>query len=136
MWLRISASTTQAQHHLESVLSKNKAAVLAAAERRRKARCRVTVQGLIYFPASAKPLECTIRDLSNTGARIALRTKQLVPREVYLINMRDRLAYRADVEWRTSIEMGLVFRETYSLAALTDPKLMPLKTLWHRRVSA
>jgi hypothetical protein len=117
-------------------VSNNKSAVLAAAERRRKARCRLTVPGLISFPASSKPLECTIRDLSDTGARIALRTNQLVPREVYLINMRDRLAYRADVEWRTSIEMGLNFRETYSLAELTDPKLIPLKTLWHRRVSA
>jgi hypothetical protein len=120
----------------EYYLSNNKAAVAAAAERRRGARCRVTVAGLLAFPAASKPIECTIRDLSGTGARVALRTYQLVPREVYLFNMRDRLAYRADVEWRTSIELGLVFRATYSLYALTDPNLMHLKKLWHARLRA
>ena len=117
-------------------MSNNKAEVAAAAERRRGARCRVTVAGMLTFPAASKPIECTIRDLSGTGARVALHTNQLVPREMYLINMRDRLAYRADVEWRTSIELGLVFRDTYSLFGLTDPSLMHLKKLWHARLRA
>ena len=89
--------------------------------------------GLLSYPGSSKPLECTIRDLSDTGARIALHTNQLVPRRIYLINTRDRLAYRADIEWRTSIELGLIFRKTYSLAALTNPNLAYFKKLMHRR---
>lgn len=119
----------------EGKLSNNVAAVLAAAERRRTSRCRVTRAGLLTFSEGAKTFECTIRNLSDTGARIALRTTQLVPRDIHLINVRDRMVYDATIEWRTSTEFGLAFHRACALAELTDPKLTYLKKLWHVRVT-
>ena len=115
-------------------MSNNKAAVLAAAERRRNSRCRTTAPGLLATGDRAKPVECTIRDLSGTGARVALHSNRVVPRCVHLINVRDRIVYEATIEWRTSIELGLKFLKSRSLAELTDPKLVHLKPLWYSSV--
>lgn len=102
-------------------------------ERRPQRRRRVLLGGLIAFLEGAQHFDCTIRDVTNAGARISLPRNQPIPSTVYLINMRDRTAHEAGVAWNSGKEAGLSFLKSYPLNEITDPKLSFLKQLWHAR---
>ena len=54
-------------------------------ERRPKLRKRVLLTGLITYAGADNSLECTIRDLSDPGARIDVRKHTQLPSDFYLI---------------------------------------------------
>jgi len=75
--------------------------------------------------------DCTIYDLTDSGARITLSSLQPMPSCVYLINVRDGMAYEAYVVRRNDQEAGLMFINTLSLAELSATELDYLTKLWH-----
>ena len=89
--------------------------------------------GLVTYFDGAQCFGCTIRDLSETGARITLPQRRIIPANVYLINFRAGVAYEATVAWRAERDGGLSFLRTISLAELSDSKLGYLKKLWSSR---
>jgi|SRR6185437_2553235 hypothetical protein len=107
----------------------------ATPERRPQRRTRVLLGGLVAFFDGAQHFDCTIRDLTKTGARISLPRNQPIPSNVYLINMRDRTAHQAKVAWNNGKGAGLSFVKSLSLSEITDPKLAYLKRLWHERAA-
>src|SRR5690348_3618271 len=76
------------------------------AERRPKTRKRVLLSGIIAYSDGAHSFHCTIRNLSESGARLAVTNNALFPSDFYLINIRDRVAYDAKLVWNRSSEIG------------------------------
>ncbi|HKQ11620.1 MAG TPA: PilZ domain-containing protein [Rhizomicrobium sp.] len=100
------------------------------AERRPKGRKRVLLTGIIAYANGAHSFHCTIRNLSETGARLAVGNNAQFPSDFYLINIRDRIAYNAKLVWNRGTEIGVTFENTLPLAGITDPALAFLKQLW------
>jgi len=100
------------------------------AERRPKGRKRVLLTGIVAYGLGAHSFHCTIRNLSETGARLAVGNNAQFPSDFYLINIRDRVAYEAKVVWNRGSEIGVTFTHTMPLAGITDPALAFLKQLW------
>ena len=100
------------------------------AERRPKTRKRVLLTGIVAYGNGAHSFLCTIRNLSETGARLAVGNSAQFPSDFYLINIRDRVAYEAQLVWNKGNEIGVAFKATLPLAGITDPALAFLKQLW------
>ena len=102
------------------------------AERRQpKPRRRVLLSGLVTWSDGARSFQCTIRNLTDNGARISLPPGQTVPTNIHFINVRERTAHEALVVWNNGSDAGIAFVKTYSLANLNEPKLEYLNRLWH-----
>lgn len=78
-------------------------------ERRLSSRMKSFLQGRIYFNNRRSTVDCLIRDLSETGARLSFSEAVSVPDaiELYIPN-RDETR-RARSEWRNGNEMGVSF---------------------------
>src|SRR6187399_1947297 len=76
------------------------------AERRPKARQRVLLTGIVAYANGAHSFHCTIRNLSETGARLAVGNNTQFPSDFYLINIRDRVVHEAKLAWNKGTEIG------------------------------
>ncbi len=99
-------------------------------ERRPARRKRVLLTGIITYAGETFSFECTIRDLSETGARLGVPLHTQLPSDFYLINIRDRVAYDSKVVWRGAHNIGITFKTFYPLSEVVDPTLSFLKHLW------
>jgi hypothetical protein len=79
-------------------------------ERRGDRRTRTLKSGRIMISAKAPKIDCTIRDLSATGARLLIPSSTFgIPREFeLLIGDADRRSCR--VAWRTESAIGVEFK--------------------------
>jgi hypothetical protein len=100
------------------------------AERRDLSRRRTLLKGKIAYGDGAFSMDCVIRDLSKTGARIALAKGQTMPTRSYLIDMRSAIAYECVVAWIRAPLFGLRFVSQHNLQYVTNPSLAYLKRLW------
>jgi len=101
------------------------------AERRPKPRRKVLLGGVVTWSDGARSFACSIRNLSESGARITVPRGQGVSTHVYLINVPHRIAYEAQIVWNNGAEAGVAFFKTIPLDGLSDPKLGYLNKLWH-----
>ena len=104
-------------------------------DRRRASRQRVLLAGKIVFNHGARSLDCAIRDLSDTGAKVRLAGAELVPGEVYLIEMRRGIAFEARVAWVRGTELGLELLRPNDLKVPTSPDLRTMRRLWIENVA-
>lgn len=102
-------------------------------ERRPRRRKSVLLPAVVTQAEGKQRFDCTIRDLSDSGARIAMPKGSLFAENFYLINIRDRMVCRARLIWQMEAEAGLAFETMVPLAAITDPALTFLKRLWLER---
>ena len=102
----------------------------STAERRPKSRKRVLLTAIAASADGARSLNCTICDVSETGAQIVIGKNPQFPPDFYLINIRDRVAYDATVVWNNGSEAGVEFKKTLPLSDIADPSLRFLKRLW------
>ena len=100
------------------------------AERRPKPRSRVLLSGIVVHGDGAYSFDCSFRNLSETGARVVVGRTSQFPSQFFLINIRDRVAYDCKVVWNRGNEVGVTFKATVALSAITDPGLAYLKKLW------
>lgn len=110
-----------------------------SSEHRNEIRQRVFLKGRILFNNGASSMDCLVRDLSASGARLALSESTTLP-EVFdlYIPQKDR-TFRSTLRWRRSDGVGVTFEEPAKAApaaapadpAATDASL----TLLLRRVS-
>ena len=105
------------------------------ADRRPGRRRRVLLGGRVTFHEGAQVFDCSIRDLTEGGARITVHANQIIPTHVYLINLRDRLVYECVVVWHKSGEAGVQFVKTLQVGDITNPSLTYLKRLWVERAA-
>lgn len=80
-------------------------------ERREEARLRVFLGGVIAFNGSRSTFECHVRNITSTGAFIALGSTATIPDEFdFAIPARGKSS-RARLIWRTEAAAGLRFMD-------------------------
>jgi hypothetical protein len=103
------------------------------AERRPKSRRRALLGGMIVHSGGRFSFPCTIRNISEDGARIAFKKGQMMPSDFYLVDTWAGQGHRAHIAWVTATEAGLSFTKSFGMNAITDPGLGYLKRLWDGR---
>jgi hypothetical protein len=78
-------------------------------ERRSHNRVRSLLGARIVFNNRLSSLDCLIRNLSDTGARLIVSDAVSVPDEFELYLPQRNRTYRAQVRWRTATEFGVHF---------------------------
>jgi hypothetical protein len=84
-------------------------AALAQAENRSSRRLRQLKAGIIVFNERRSTLACTIRDISDSGARLRLGSVVTLPEDFELIFVNDRKIVPVRKCWHTHPECGIVF---------------------------
>ncbi|MDE1940035.1 MAG: PilZ domain-containing protein [Alphaproteobacteria bacterium] len=103
---------------------------LSPEDARREARKHVLLGGKVVYRGGAASLDCTILDLSASGARIRIGRGQAIPSRFHLIDIRNRTAYDAAVVWLNPPLAGLRFDVGYPLGSSLPTALGYLRTLW------
>lgn len=76
--------------------------------KRRNTRRRAVLAGKMIMPGGIET-RCTIRDLSQTGARVRLASSQPTPSAVTLVDLSNGIVHEAEVIWRDTCDLGLRF---------------------------
>ncbi len=76
-------------------------------EKRRSPRHRVLKSAFIVISERAPKLECTVRNISDTGAAIRVSTTFGLPQTFELIV--EGVRHRCNVVWRTDNNIGVTF---------------------------
>ena len=99
-----------------------------AAEKRSTARKRIARNGKIVFPNFAAILDCTMRDVSDTGAKLIALNGQGVPDRFGLVLITDQLMRDAKVVWRRGNEIGVEFEgDAVDLTKTRSPRLQQFR---------
>lgn len=78
-------------------------------ERRKEVRARVFLGGVIAFNGRCSTLACQVRNITSTGAFIALESTAMIPAEFdFSVPARGR-SLRAQLIWRSDCAAGLRF---------------------------
>ncbi len=102
----------------------------------RPPRKRTCLNGkLVYsedasLPDGAFTLDCTVRDISEGGAKVVLSRRQLLPADLFLIVVKYGVAHWAKVVWLEFPARGLKFSRTYRLSEPLPDELEFLRKLW------
>ena len=115
-------------------MTKPPASATASIERRPKRRNRVLLGGIVASVDGSHSFNCMIRDISPGGARVFPRGQQ-VPSNLYLIHIRDRVAYEATVIWNNGKDVGVSFTNQFRLAEIVDPTKQFLTRLWYDQLA-
>ena len=99
------------------------------AERRPTRRSRALLSGVLVYHDGSQSFRCTIRDMAHGGARITVPKGRMIPRIVYLIDVRARTARQAELAWAGEHLAGLKYLHCVDLAKPLDPALMFLKRI-------
>jgi hypothetical protein len=75
-------------------------------DRRRSTRSRSLLGAQIIFNGGFSTLDCLVRNVSATGARLQISDTVAVPRQ-FEIRIHQKGAWNADVRWRTEREIGV-----------------------------
>jgi c-di-GMP-binding flagellar brake protein YcgR len=79
-----------------------------ASNRRDTTRVRALKGAKILFDNRMSTMDCTIRNISGTGAKIVLATPTALPDQFHL-RFEDGREYRCLVRWRKLAEFGVEF---------------------------
>jgi hypothetical protein len=72
-------------------------------------RQRVLKQGKILLANNLSVVDCVVRDMSETGARLLCGDQAAVPGEFRLVTPSDSLMREAKVIWRRDGQLGVRF---------------------------
>jgi hypothetical protein len=78
-------------------------------ECRRSPRIRTYIGGKISFHASYCIVDCLVRDLSTSGAKLVLSGSAIIPGHFDLLLPGKGLKLRSEVVWRGSNRIGVTF---------------------------
>jgi len=77
-------------------------------------RVRTFLKGIVYYDNRRASIECTIRDLSDTGARVAFTTLVSLPDNIELYIPQKQMTLPAQVRRRDGNEIGVSFQNQRS----------------------
>ena len=101
-------------------------------ERRIATRQKSFLQGRVYFNNRRSSIDCLVRDVSPTGARLkfagAVTTPELL--ELYIPNKEE--SFRAQVQWHRGDEIGVAFIREEAEAAPATSGVLPDASLAER----
>lgn len=78
-------------------------------EKRKTPRRRVLKEGKIVFADGMRVIDCTIRDMSDGGARLLIASTLGVPESFQLYQKSSGLLYPASIIWRQANAIGVRF---------------------------
>src|SRR5205085_617562 len=78
-------------------------------ERRRSTRWKSLLRGCIYFNNRRSAIDCLVRDISATGARLIFSDTVSIPDKVDLYIAQKEQTLSACVQWRHGDEVGIAF---------------------------
>ena len=80
-------------------------------ELRRETRLRTFLKGRIVFNNGNSSMDCLVRDLSASGARLMLSQTATLPAAFDLIIPAKGLTHKATLRWRKDDSIGVTFAE-------------------------
>jgi two-component system cell cycle response regulator len=104
-------------------------------ENRCESRRRVLWAGLIFVPQTHSTIDCSIKDLSETGARISVRSDTIIPNKFLLIDITNRAAYEVRCVRRDARVLGLKMLRSISLTERSSVEANQLRRLLVERLS-
>lgn len=84
-------------------------------ERRNSSRVAVRLGAAAFVSSSEKSVECTVLDISKTGARLELNDIDIIPSRLKLYIPEVDCIYDCEVAWRRKQQCGLKFINSVSL---------------------
>ncbi len=87
-----------------------------AEQRRASPRSRTLLEGQIVYNNRLSRMECTVRDLSETGACLVFAQPVKVPREFELQIPKKKLTRHAQIMWYDGQHHGVMFLDKAPLA--------------------
>ncbi len=97
---------------------------------RKPTRNRVLLSGKLVFDEGTHSCDCGIRDLSPSGARLAIKAGTMLPKRFYLLDLKNGRAYDSEIVWRNAAQAGVRFHEALAVAELSGSKLHYLKRIY------
>lgn len=97
-------------------------------ERRTTPRSRTILGGVISFKKGRSPLDCNVRNFSESGARVEFVSTAILPDTFDLTIARKEATFRARTVWRSEDTAGVVFVDKQASGVI------PLD--WARRLRA
>ncbi len=94
-------------------------------DQRSNKRQRTVLDGRIVFNNRFSLIECTVRDLSDTGARIAFDHAIMIPPEFEIEIPKKSLSLRARVMWSNGKEHGVKFIDVPETKAISEAPVLP-----------
>jgi hypothetical protein len=88
-------------------------------DNRRAPRHRSFLQGRIYFNNRRSSVDCLIRDISETGAKLMFSHAVSTPEALELYIPNKDATFRARVQWRRGDEVGVAFLTEQDMASVT-----------------
>lgn len=74
--------------------------------------------------------DCTIKDLSDSGAKIELSHLHKVPPRFILINFQGGVAFEVVLKWRRGDLAGMSFEHRHPLDQAVPARLEPVRAAW------
>lgn len=99
-------------------------------QRRGADRKRSLLAGKLTNEDATITVDCTIRDLSATGALIELTAPEMMPKTLRLLQIKDGIVWDAEVAWRRGKRMGLILGDRHDLRDSVAPQLRALRAIW------
>jgi PilZ domain-containing protein len=84
-------------------------AFLGMDDKRGGPRQRVLKSGKIVFAGGSFSVDCTIRNMSASGARLQVPTSVAIPDRFTLVDVQARIQREATVAWRNGDVIGVRF---------------------------
>jgi uncharacterized protein YceH (UPF0502 family) len=90
-------------------------------ENRASPRLRSLLKGKLIYNNRLSTLDCVVRDISATGARLALAQHNVLPDQFELYVPLKERTYTVQVRWRAEEDIGVMFLEKQETAATASP---------------
>ncbi|MBI1198470.1 MAG: hypothetical protein GC203_11465 [Phenylobacterium sp.] len=85
---------------------------------------------VLHGPKLALWADCTIRDLSRSGAKLEISHFYKLPPRFVLIQFQEARAIEVVLKWRRSDLAGVAFERIHPLQELEDQRLAPAREAW------
>jgi hypothetical protein len=105
----------------------------AYADRRGSPRRKTRFKATIVHGEARETLDCTVRDLSETGARLRLEAPDALPGTFHLIWQADRAVLEVEAVWRSSAEMGVKFISKHDMQGRLSSELAAVCRAYDQR---
>jgi hypothetical protein len=103
-------------------------------EKRDVRRSRVLLAGKLTN-GHGLVMDCTIRDLSDVGARVHVPSAIGLPDEVALLVMREGMVRLSRRIWSRAPLFGLQFLDAEDIQTTTKSQYAPLKLMWREWIA-
>ena len=99
-------------------------------ERRRANRQRALLAGKLANEDATTSIDCIIRNISADGAMIETTSPHLIPGRLHLVQIKEGIAWDAEVIWRRGARVGLSLGARHDLRETTEKQLKALRAIW------